>query len=262
MVDTETLSRRAWEQIAADYGQTISDDLYGRMLGIRTTESAVLARDELALPLSVDELIARKTAVFLADLAASGVPVMPGLLALLDALDARGLPWAVATSTPRAVAAHILGQMGLAERCGALAGGDEVAQGKPSPELYLLAAERLGVDPAACLALEDTPIGCAAAAAAGACVLVVPTEMTRDAAFPCAHRLYPSLTEVAATWTRCWATDNCICYLKERVLYFRHYSLRARAMEKWASPLFCLLPAATGASGLRTKLNKVMEQVP
>jgi len=79
-----------------------------------------------------------------------------------------------------------------------LAGGDEVARGKPSPELYLLAAARLGVDPAACLALEDTPIGCAAAAAAGARVLAVPTDMTRDAAFPCAYRLYPSLAEVAA----------------------------------------------------------------
>lgn len=196
MVDTETRSRAAWEQIAATYGRTVSDDLYGRMLGIRTSESAVLLRDALALPLDVDELIARKTAVFLADLDAHSVPVMPGLWALLDALAARRLPWAVATSTPRDVAAHILGRMGLAGRYGALAGGDEVARGKPSPELYLLAAARLGVDPAACLALEDTPIGCAAAAAAGARVLAVPTDMTRDAAFPCAYRVYPSLAEV------------------------------------------------------------------
>jgi len=198
MVDTEPCARAAWQQIAASYGQTVSDDLYSRMLGIRTSESAALLRDALGLPLDVDELITRKTAVFLADLDANGVPVMPGLWALLDAIDARGLPWAVATSTPRDVAAHILGQMGLAGRYGALAGGDEVTRGKPSPELYLLAAARLGVNPAACLALEDTPIGCEAAAAAGARVLAVPTDMTRAAAFPCAYRRYPSLAEVAA----------------------------------------------------------------
>ncbi|MBX7252977.1 MAG: HAD family phosphatase, partial [Candidatus Promineofilum sp.] len=126
MVDTEPRARAAWEQIAAAYGRTVSDDLYGRMLGVRTSESALLLRDALALPLDVDELIARKTAVFLADLDANGVPVMPGLWALLNALDARGRPWAVATSTPRDVAAHILGRMGLAGRYGALAGGDEV----------------------------------------------------------------------------------------------------------------------------------------
>jgi HAD superfamily hydrolase (TIGR01509 family) len=197
MVDTEPLARQAWERVAAVYGATVTDDLFNRMLGRRTNESAQLVLDDLALPLSRDELVARKTDVFLASLE-SGVPMMPGLWTLLEALERRGLPWAVATSTPRPVAEIILGKLGVAGRYAALACGDEVPHGKPAPDIFLLAAARVGVAPAACLALEDSPAGCAAAAAAGMRVAAVPTDLTRHDPFPCAYRLYPSLAEVAA----------------------------------------------------------------
>ena len=197
MVDTEPLARAAWERVVAPYGLTMTDDLYGRMLGLRTDESAQLVLDVLRLPLPHDELVARKTTVFL-DSLRDGVPVMPGLWALLAAIDARGLPWAVATSTPRAVAEIVLAKLGVVGRYRVLAAGDEVAHGKPAPDIFQLAATRLGVAPAACLALEDSAAGCAAAAAAGMRVAAVPTDLTRDAPFACAYRRYPSLAAVAA----------------------------------------------------------------
>jgi HAD superfamily hydrolase (TIGR01509 family) len=197
MVDTEPLARAAWERVVAPYGLNMTDELYGRMLGRRTHESAQLVLDALPLPLARDELVERKTALFL-DSLAGGVPVMPGLWTLLDAIDARGLPWAVATSTPRAVAEIILTKLGVVGRYAALAAGDEVAHGKPAPDIFLLAAARLGVAPAACLALEDSAAGCAAAAAAGMRVVAVPTELTRDEPFAVAYRRYSSLAEVAA----------------------------------------------------------------
>ena len=204
MVDTEPLARAAWERVIAPYGLTMTDDLYGRMLGRRTHESAQLVLDALPVPLGRDELVANKTAIFL-DSLAGGVPVMPGLWALLGAVEARGLPWAVATSTPRAVAEIILTKLGVVGRYGALACGDEAARGKPAPDIFLLAAARLGVAPAGCLALEDSAAGCAAAVAAGMRVAAVgPAAMaapraTNDAdPFACAYRRYPSLAEVAA----------------------------------------------------------------
>ena len=197
MVDTEPLARAAWERVVSPYGVTMTDDLYGRMLGRRTHESAQLVLDMLALPLERDELVERKTVLFL-DSLAGGVPVMPGLFALLDEIEQRGLPWAVATSTPRAVAEIILGQLGVVGRYTALAAGDEVAHGKPAPDIFLLAAARLGVTPAACLALEDSAAGCAAAVAAGMRVVAVPTELTYGEPFAVAYRRYPSLVEVAA----------------------------------------------------------------
>lgn len=197
MVDTEPLARRAWERVVAPYGATIDDDLYSRTIGRRTTETAQLVLGALDLPVAAEELIARKTTEFL-DSLRDGVPVMPGLWALLNRIEAMGLPWAVATSTPRPVAEIVLGKLGVVGRYGALACGDEVPSGKPAPDIFLLAAERLGVAPAACLALEDSGAGCAAAAAAGTRVIAVPTDLTRDEAFACAYRRYPSLVEVAA----------------------------------------------------------------
>jgi HAD superfamily hydrolase (TIGR01509 family) len=129
---------------------------------------------------------------------------MPGLGALLDELERRGLPWGVATSSPRPIADVILRGLALDGHCRALAAGDEVRRGKPAPDIYLLAAARLGVDPVGCLALEDSAVGCEAAAAAGTRVIAVGAAAmaagnpTGGEAFARAHRRYLSLFEVAA----------------------------------------------------------------
>lgn len=201
MVDTEPLARRAWQQVVAPHGAAMTDDLYERMLGRRTVESAQLVLDELRLPVPLDELVARKTTEFLLNLE-DGVPVMPGLWMLLDRIEALGLPWAVATSTPRPVAEIVLGKLGVTGRYQALACGDEVERGKPAPDIFLLAAERLGIGPACCVALEDSPSGCESAAAAGMRVLAVPTPINAHQTFACATASYPSLVDVTADLDR------------------------------------------------------------
>lgn len=206
MVDTEPLARAAWERVVSPYGATIGDDLYGQMLGRRTAESAQLVLDALRLPVALEELVRRKTDEFLGSLE-GGVPVMPGLWALLGRIEALGVPWGVATSTPRPVAQIILSKLGVAGRYRALACGDEVARGKPAPDIFLLAAARVGASPAACLALEDSAAGCTAAAAAGMRVAAVPTGLTRDEPFACAYRRYPSLVEVAVDLEALLAAD-------------------------------------------------------
>ncbi|MCL4804350.1 MAG: HAD family phosphatase [Anaerolineae bacterium] len=203
MVDTEPLARQSWERVAGHYGATITDDLNDRMLGLRTVESAQLVLDDLRLPVPLDELIARKTADYL-DSIDGGVPAMPGLWTLLDRIAALGLPWAVATSTPRPVAEIVLDKLGVVGRYRALACGDEVTRGKPAPDIFLLAAERIGVPAVACLALEDSPTGCAAAVAAGMRVVAVGegamavTSGSGGTPFAGAWRRYPSLVGVAA----------------------------------------------------------------
>jgi HAD superfamily hydrolase (TIGR01509 family) len=199
MVDTEPLSRASWDRVLAPYGITIADELYARMVGLRTTDSVALVLAAHALPWTAAELIDLKTSAFLEVLRA-GIPAMPGLDTLLDELNRRGLPWGVATSSPRPVAEVILHGLSLDGRYRALACGDEVAHGKPAPDLYLLAAARLGMAAAACLALEDSGIGCASAAAAGAYVIAVGqvAMLASGDPFHCAHRRYPSLAEVAA----------------------------------------------------------------
>jgi HAD superfamily hydrolase (TIGR01509 family) len=103
---------------------------------------------------------------------------MTGLVRLLDRLDARGLPYAIATSAPAENVVHTLREIGLATRLPAVVRGDEVSRGKPAPDVFLAAAARLGVPPDACLAFEDAPSGVRAARAAGMrCVGVASADL-------------------------------------------------------------------------------------
>jgi len=125
-----------------------------------------------------------------------------------DRLDAYGIPRAVATSTRRARAEVKLRQSALLPRFTALVGGDEVAHGKPAPDIYLEAARRLGVPARACLVLEDSDPGVRAALAAGMTPIMVPDLL------PPSHDLLArgvivdsSLTDVAARLAQL-ACDN------------------------------------------------------
>ncbi|MGY3134725.1 HAD superfamily hydrolase (TIGR01509 family) [Bradyrhizobium sp. USDA 4501] len=104
----------------------------------------------------------------------SGLPLKSGTLALLDALALAERPMAIVTSSSRRSAERNLTLAGIRARFDTLLTLDDVAQGKPDPELYLKAAARLGVRPASCIAVEDSNHGVAAAHAAGAITLMVP----------------------------------------------------------------------------------------
>jgi beta-phosphoglucomutase len=99
-----------------------------------------------------------------------------GLIRLLDALDVAGVPIAAATSAPRDNVVHTLRELGLAERLSVIARSDEVAHGKPEPDVFLEAARKLGVDPTACIAFEDAPMGVVAAGRAGMTTVAVSTS--------------------------------------------------------------------------------------
>jgi HAD superfamily hydrolase (TIGR01509 family) len=101
------------------------------------------------------------------ELSAGRLAPLPGLTRLLEGLDARGIPAAVATSAPAENVAHTLGELGLEARLPVVVRADQVSRGKPFPDVFLAAAAALGVPPAACLAFEDAPAGVAAAKAAG-----------------------------------------------------------------------------------------------
>jgi HAD superfamily hydrolase (TIGR01509 family) len=92
---------------------------------------------------------------------------LPGAVALLDLLGARGIAVALATSAPAPNVTHTLCEIGLTSRFPIIVRGDEVPHGKPAPDVFLAAAARVGADPRRCLAFEDAPMGVAAAKAAG-----------------------------------------------------------------------------------------------
>jgi beta-phosphoglucomutase len=101
---------------------------------------------------------------------------LKGLHSLIDRLTECGIPMALATSAPQLNVEHTLAELGLADAFAIIVRGDEVARGKPAPDVFLEAARRLGVDAADCLVFEDAPMGIEAAHAAGMRVVALTTS--------------------------------------------------------------------------------------
>jgi HAD superfamily hydrolase (TIGR01509 family) len=117
---------------------------------------------------------------------------MNGLHRLIDQLTRDGIPMALATSAPKLNVTHTLAELALSDAFPIIVRGDEVARGKPAPDVFIEAARRLGVAPADCLVFEDAPMGIEAAQAAGMRVVALTTS------FQAAHfdRLQPPPTHV------------------------------------------------------------------
>lgn len=176
LVDNMALHARSFVAFATRHGlPELTLDLRRRIDGKRNSEifPLLFGRD-----LTHDEVLAyeeEKEGAY-RELSAGQLTPMPGVLELLDVLEARGLPVAVATSAPARNVEHTLRESGLAARLPVVARGDEVVNGKPFPDVFLEAAARLGVAPDQCLAFEDAPIGVEAAIrAAMRCVAVTST---------------------------------------------------------------------------------------
>ena len=127
----------------------------------------------------------------------AGLPLKPGTLELLDGLAAADCPMAIVTSSSRRSAERHLTLAGIRARFDTVLTLDDVTRGKPSPDLYLLAAARIGHAPEACVAVEDSNHGVAASHAAGAITLMVPdmTPPTEETRARCAAVL-PDLNAV------------------------------------------------------------------
>jgi HAD superfamily hydrolase (TIGR01509 family) len=179
MLDTEPLAALAWGEAAAALGVSFDMSLARAMIGRNFADCATMLREHYAVPhpaapYPVDALLGSWHAAYDAIVSREGLALKPGVLELLEWLDANAIPRAVATSTRRERARAKLEHTALLPRFHDLVGGDEVARGKPAPDIYVEAARRLRMDAAACIALEDSEPGIRAALAAGMTAIMVP----------------------------------------------------------------------------------------
>jgi HAD superfamily hydrolase (TIGR01509 family) len=167
MLDTERPAVRLWLEAAAEQGWNIDESIPVSTVGLNEadTRARVLAACGPEFP--YDIVRARLETLFVDLIERKGIALRPGLLALLDHLDALGVPLAVATSTPRKIAIWKLERAGIRHRFSILACGDEVERGKPAPDIFLLAAERVGAAPSRCVGFEDSTAGLRSLASAG-----------------------------------------------------------------------------------------------
>lgn len=175
MVDSEPLSLEAWRLLLAAHGTTFDETLLPDMIGRRVQEVAGLVVQHHGLDVDLNTFIAQREATLI-DHARDRVQPMPGLLPLLDWLDTEGVARAVATSSSRRYARSVLSAIGVLDRAGPLVTGEDVARGKPAPDIYLLAAAHLDAAPHTCVVLEDSPAGVLAGKSAGMLTIAVPNH--------------------------------------------------------------------------------------
>ena len=176
LFDTEALWQEALLAAAAEAGHAIPDEVYNRSIGVRRSQCGALFRSHFGEEFRFEDFHADWRRHFW--LVAENRPAMkPGVLELLDALDQLGLPRAIATSSSRPTVERHLASHGLTERFDAVICRGDYENGKPAPDPFLKAAERLGVEPRFCLALEDSHIGVRSAAAAGMMTVMAPDLM-------------------------------------------------------------------------------------
>lgn len=184
LIDSEGLSTEAWRRALATYGVALKDADIDDMFGLRIDEDAELIINRYHLAATAPALVEAKSQQMQRLIDSGDLLAMPGASQLLEWLVTSDVPRALATSGLADYAVVCLRAVGFAEVFPVQVTGDEVARGKPAPDIFLLAAERLGLAPARCLVLEDAPHGVAAAVAAGMPVIAVPNAFTGPLSFP------------------------------------------------------------------------------
>jgi len=196
LVDSEPLSRSAWERSLAPYGYAIGDAEYAGLVGLPYPR--VHAHFAGRIPaLGGPEAVWSAYSERLFALIDTTLASFPDALDTVHDLRARGVAIAVASSSVRARLDRTLARAGLHDAFAVTVAGDEVAHGKPAPDMFLAAAERLGVEPAACIAIEDSGPGVAAARAAGMTTVGIARAAGHAAALGDAHVVLDRLSAAA-----------------------------------------------------------------
>ncbi|GAA5013593.1 HAD family phosphatase [Kitasatospora paranensis] len=180
LVDTEHLWWQAAAELAAELDLTLTEADLPEVLGRAVEHTAAHLHRTSGTGRDEDDLVAALNDSFAGKVAGRAVP-RPGALALLAELRAAAVPTALVSASPRRVVDLVLSGLGREWFTVTLA-AEDTPRTKPEPDPYLAAADRLGLDPADCVAVEDTPAGVASASAAGCAVLAVPSTVPITAA--------------------------------------------------------------------------------
>lgn len=196
LLNTEPIHAQVNQTIAVRYGKTLDASVRAKVMGRRAQDSARIMIEMLALPLTVQEYLEQKNAMIY-DLYPSSRP-MPGAMELTQHFCQAGIPQAIASSSSqRPFAAKTIHHQEWMQQFHCIVLGDDpkVKQGKPAPDIFLIAAKRLGAHPEQCLVFEDSLAGVIAAKQAGMTVVAVPDPIMDKSLFQEADQVLNSLNE-------------------------------------------------------------------
>jgi beta-phosphoglucomutase len=197
LIDSGEQHRRAWEQLAREERLPYSDDAFWATFGMRNSDIFPRMFNISGPPERIAALADRKEAMY-RELLAKEAVALPGARELLAALHAAGYRQALGSSAPPANLEAIIALLDIAPFLDAIVSGEQVARGKPAPDIFLAGAQRLGIAPARCLVIEDAPAGVAAAHAGGMRCLAVRRAGQPDApGLDAADALVDALTDAS-----------------------------------------------------------------
>ncbi len=184
LVDSSAHHERSWERLAAETGYRLPPDHFHRGFGMKNEQIIPELLRWTRDPAEIRRLSLRKEELFRESVRRAGIAPLPGVREWLERLDRARIPRIIASSTHRENIETILRLTDMDGFRGIVA-AEDVERGKPAPDVFLLAAARLGLAPTQCVVFEDSPAGLAAARAAGMRVVAVttthPAETLKDA---------------------------------------------------------------------------------
>ena len=195
LLDSEPIWSLADRELLKRRGIDYRDELKTRIVGKGQVESAQNIKDYYQLRDPIDELVTERRKI-LNELLKANLRLMPGAQKLIDLLAKNNFRLAIASSQSKEIIDLIIKSFALGEKFSVIVYGDEVVRGKPEPDIYLLAAERLAIWPEEALVLEDSNNGAIAAKKAGMKVIVIPNQYNRGQAFPLADLVVESLADI------------------------------------------------------------------
>jgi len=195
LIDSEPVHLIAYQEILGRFDITYSAEENAQYLGRKDSEIALELIDKYDLPLQPDDLVRHKEESFARLIEQNSLP-RPGVVDTLKRARQLGLKTGVASSATLASIKLIVNCLALHDYFHTLTSGDEVACGKPAPDVYLLAARRLSVQPHECLVIEDTEAGVMAAKSAGMTCIAIPCEATLHQEHELADLKLQSLSEL------------------------------------------------------------------
>lgn len=202
LLDSERIYGVAWADTAREMGIPLTQEMIHATIGMNAKVSEQYMKGCLGADFDFHTFHEAARHLTYRRLEEEGIPLKPHAAEILQWLTEAGWRLALATSTREHVARHLLQARGLMGYFDTLCFGSQVERGKPYPDIFLLAARRLGVAPEACVVLEDSPNGIAAAHAAGMTSLWIPDQITpqeRPDTAQTADYLFASLEE-AGQW--------------------------------------------------------------
>lgn len=196
IADLEPLHAKADNLVLARYGAHVPEEKMTELIGVSTLKSWEIFKELFKIPEAAEWLAKEKTDTVLKLIEKDGIAPSEGLMPLLKLLKEKGYRLAIASGQYRQVIDAVATKLKIRRYFDTMVSCNDVARGKPDPEIFILAAKRLGLHPAECLVIEDSGPGIAAAKAAGMKCIALRTAATASHDLSMADKVVSSLAEV------------------------------------------------------------------